>query len=77
MERVEILNSINLHEWIRSYKPQMPNYAVCLLHSQISTRGIILKEIRKGVLIKIGSYWQMESPKGITSETRQVDWLVL
>jgi hypothetical protein len=76
-ENVGILNSTDLHHWIRSNRPETPNYAVCLLHSPISTRGVILKEVRKGILIKIGNYWQMESSKKQIGETRKVDWLIL
>ena len=74
-KKVEVRN-VNLHEWIRLYNPQMPNFAVCLLHSRIASRGIVLKEVRNGVFIKVGCYWQMEAPQTVPLDI-QVDWLVL
>ena len=74
-KKVDVRN-MNLHEWIRLYNPHMPNYAVCMLYSPIATRGIVLKEVRPGILIKVGCYWQMESPRAAPLESI-VEWLVL
>jgi hypothetical protein len=52
---VEVQNT-DLHKWCQQYNPQTPNWAVCLSHSAMATCGIVLKEIRSGVLIKVG--WQ-------------------
>lgn len=72
-----IQQDANLHEWIRSYKPFSPNFAVCLLHSSLATRGILLKQMEPGILLKIGSYWQFEPPGYEMPEIQDVDWLVM
>jgi len=37
--------TMDLQEWLASYLPEMPNYAVCTFTSAIFVQGIILKEI--------------------------------
>ena len=74
---VQVKHNANLHDLLRSYKPKMPNYAICLLHSPIFMRGIILKEIRTGVLIKVGDFWGTEQLGSFDVKSRPVSWLVL
>ncbi|KAH0536394.1 hypothetical protein FGG08_006744 [Glutinoglossum americanum] len=75
--RLVVQKNEDLHSWIKRYKPDMPNFAVCLLHSPLASRGIILKEIAPGFLLKIGSYWQMERPGYEGPKTQMVNWLVV
>jgi hypothetical protein len=67
----------NLHAWIHSYKPESPNFAVCLLHSRLASRGILLRQMEQGILLRVGSYWQMEPPEYAMPESQLVDWLVM
>jgi hypothetical protein len=67
----------DLHDWVRSYKPYSPNIAVCLLHSSLASRGILLKQVEPGILLKVGSYWQFEPSGQGMPETQAVDWLVM
>jgi hypothetical protein len=67
----------NLHAWVHSYKPDSPNFAVCLLHSHLASRGILLRQMEPGILLKVGSYWQMERPGYVMPESQMVDWLVM
>jgi hypothetical protein len=75
--KIAVQQDVNLHNWIHSYMPQMPNYAVCTIHSARAHLGIILKEIMPGVLIKVGSYWQNGLPRGPPIDSQPVQWLVL
>jgi hypothetical protein len=71
-----INRTANLEYWLHSYKPEWPNYAVCLFRSERLVCGILLKEIREGVLLKIGLFaraLKWSSPL----ITTKVDWLVL
>jgi len=67
-----------LHHWIKSYKPKMRNYAVCLSRTADATSssfgwGILLKEIQPGMLIKVG-VWHHTGH--IRSVTKEVHWSV-
>lgn len=75
--RLVVHQSIDIHDWVNSYKPDLPNFAVCLFYSPLASQGILLRQIEPGILLKIGSYWQMESPKYAMPESQVVDWLVI
>ena len=68
----------NLNDWISNYKPHMPNYAVCTLYGQdFDVRGVLLKEIRRGVFVKVG-YFQGEASSSFNpGKVQSVQWLVL
>jgi hypothetical protein len=68
---------VDLQVWISSYKPSMPNHAVCILQSIRSIRGVILKEIRPGVLIRIGVFAGNIENVDVHIKSELVDWLVL
>jgi hypothetical protein len=70
---------VDLQDWISSYKPMMPNYAVCIFQSPPvnSIRGVILKEIRPGVLIRVGVFVGYTAEVDVHIESQPVDWLVL
>jgi len=72
-----IQQNVDLHAWVKSYKPWSPNFAVCILHSSLASRGILLKEMEPGIMLKLGSYWQYEPPGYGMPETQEVDWLVM
>jgi len=72
-----ILQNHDLNTWLKSYKPFSPNYAVCLTYSALSSRGIILKEMKPGIMLRIGNYWQMEPPSYPMPASQEVDWLVM
>jgi Heterokaryon incompatibility protein (HET) len=75
--KLTVQQDADLHEWIRSYKPYSPNFAVCLLHSSLASRGILLKQMEPGILLKVGNYWQYEPPGYEMPEIQEVDWLVM
>lgn len=75
--RVVVQNPAELHEWIHSYKPWSPNFAICTGYSSLASRGIILKQMKPGTLLKIGSYWQMSPPKYELPASQEVNWLVM
>lgn len=77
-------SNVDLGHWIRSYRPPKPNYAVCLQHTADFTypSGIPLKEIRPGILVKVGVFFSTTVGEGgelpaIHFETRSVEWTVL
>lgn len=66
----------NLEEW-RAFKPEMPNYAV--LTAYYPTKGgheVLLKEIRKNVLIKVG-FLKLPNRQLLKYPSMKVDWLVV
>jgi hypothetical protein len=75
--RVVLQYGMDLDDWIQSYKPHSPNFAVCILHSQLASRGILLKQMEPGIMLKVGGYWQMERPNYEMPESQPVDWLVM
>ena len=75
--RVKLHHDADLHEWTRLYKPWSANIAVCLSHSSLATRGILLKEMEGGIMLKVGSYWQFEQPGCEMPKTQDVDWSVM
>lgn len=56
-QHISLQYDVNLREYLDSYKPWMPNYAVTLVKPLLYTAGIILKEISQGVLIRIATFW--------------------
>ena len=75
--QLRILHDHDLNTWLNSYKPFSPKYAVCLAYSTFSTRGVILKEMEPGVMLRIGNYWQIEPPSYPMPALQDVDWLVM
>ena len=70
----------DLHEWVKHYRPETANYAICTFSNEeypSSMGGILLKEVRPGILIKIGSYYRFEANTSERLEICDVDWLVL
>ncbi|KAF8847487.1 hypothetical protein BDZ45DRAFT_811551 [Acephala macrosclerotiorum] len=76
-ENLLVIHEGDLHAWVHSYKSDSPNFAVCLLHSHLASRGILLRQMEPGILLKVGSYWQMERPDYVMPESQTVDWLVM
>jgi len=71
--------NIKLNEWLRNFKPETPNYAICLLYHAVGAKvyGVVLKEVTTNVLIKIAVFIQdrdwIQSPVPMT----KVNWAVL
>jgi hypothetical protein len=78
-DRITTAHNVNLHDWIHTYRPQLPNYAVlCTQQSPYPTCGVILKEIRRGVLLKIGIFISPETTHDQQLiKIEKVEWLVL
>lgn len=77
--RIGTRNGINLDDWVRSYKPEMRNFAVCTVYNSIFISGIILKEVGPGVFIRVAMFSAF-APTGRTlmvPQSQQVNWLVL
>jgi hypothetical protein len=77
--RIGTRNSVNLDDWVRPYKPEMRNFAVCTVYNSIFISGIILKEVGPSVLIRVAMFSAF-APTGRTlmvPQSQQVDWLVL
>jgi len=70
---------VKLNKWLRDFKPEMPNYAVCLLYHETGARiyGVLLKEVTTGVMIKIGIFIQERDWPSSPVPTTKVDWVVL
>ena len=67
----------NLEEWLRAFKPEMPNYAVVTAYYPTrGGHGILLKELRKNVLIKVG-FFNLAVREFLKYPSVKVDWLVL
>ena len=73
--RWELQKDIDIHQYLKSYDLSGPNYAVCIQHCLQATRGIILTEIKPGLLVRIAVYWAMASTPYAEGQT--VNWLVL
>jgi hypothetical protein len=76
--------TVDLREWCKAYHPYSNNYAVELTRIAGTSRGILLKEIKKGSseLFKIGNYmtsshYFLRQPMGLEADIRDVDWAVL
>jgi hypothetical protein len=83
--KISIQEDICLHQWLRSCKPEMPNFAVCIVEStplreelgfDFITFGIVLKELRPGIFLRIAQF-QMKTDTRPVVESRSVEWLVL
>jgi len=70
----ELQKDIDLHEYLKSFGSAKV-YAVCIQHCTQATRGVILAEIRPGLLVRIASYWAMDSTP--YTEAQPIEWLVL
>jgi hypothetical protein len=75
--------TVNLKTWVKEYYPFSNNFAVELLRSNGSSRGVLLKEIGwdSKELVKIGNYITSNHP-GARPDTdlavvKQVDWIVV
>ncbi|KAF8847485.1 hypothetical protein BDZ45DRAFT_733580 [Acephala macrosclerotiorum] len=75
--------TVNLKTWVKEYYPFSKNFAVELLRSNGSSRGLLLKEIEwdSKELVKIGNYITSNHP-GNRLDTdlaivKQVDWIVV
>jgi len=75
--------TVNLRDWVKEYLPFSNNYAVELSRSNAMSRGVLLKEVRRGsrVLVKVGNYitsslydLRLSAPETLVKE---VEWLVL
>ena len=74
------LSNVDLQTWIDSYKPEMPNYLVCIFESPgfEKIEGVVLKEINPGILVRIGIFSGMlKDGADVNVASQQVDWLVL
>jgi hypothetical protein len=78
--------TVNLKNWVKKYLPFSNNYAVELLQSYTSSRGVLLKEVQRnsGILVKIGNYITSSNanarhpdPEQSPALDKAVDWLVL
>ena len=63
----------DLANWIRSYEPHLPNYAVCVFYTLGIINGILLKEISHGRFIRVGNFtltWtEMEASMNVAART--------
>jgi len=75
-QRISYQHNVNLREFLDLYKPWMPNYAVSLVQPALYTAGVILKEISRGVFIRVATFW-IHSRHPPVVQTRSVDWIVL
>ena len=71
----ELQKDMDINKYLKSYDLSGPNYAVCIQHCSQATRGVILTEIRPGVLVRLAAYFAMEATP--YAETQAVNWLVL
>ncbi|RDW90946.1 hypothetical protein BP5796_02111 [Coleophoma crateriformis] len=76
--------TVNLKKLVKEYYPFSNNYAVELLTSNGSSRGILLKEVRRNSieLVKIGNYITSGLPLSVRQNrchaiANQVDWTVV
>ncbi|KAJ4245094.1 hypothetical protein NW757_010104 [Fusarium falciforme] len=74
--RLVSMQHVNLHEWVNSYEPTFANYAVCLFTSSSVSIGILLKQLRPGVMVKIGTYFQDLGLYKVPN-SEKLGWLVL
>ncbi|KAH6662338.1 hypothetical protein B0J14DRAFT_287743 [Halenospora varia] len=68
---------VDLHSWVRAYRPSLPNYAIGIYISPTGSLGILLKEIVPGVLVKIGSYWENAAASHDIPKSKVVNWVVV
>jgi hypothetical protein len=75
--------TVNLKTWVKEYYPFSKNFAVELLRSNSSSRGVLLKEIEwdSKELVKIGNYITSNHlgnrPDTDVAIVKQVDWIVV
>lgn len=69
--------NMDLHQWIHSYEPSFPNYAVSMFISPKASVGVILKQIAPGVLVKIGSFMENAVTDYLLPDAQEVHWTVL
>lgn len=74
--RISYQHNVNLREFLNSYTPWMPNYAISLVQPVLYTGGIILKEVSHGVFIRVATFW-IHSRQPLIVQPRLVDWTVL
>jgi hypothetical protein len=70
-------DDVDLHSWVRAYRPSLPNYAIGIYISPAGPLGILLKEIVPGVLVKIGSYWENATTSPNIPKSKAVNWVVV
>jgi hypothetical protein len=66
---------VDIQQYLKSYGSWGRTYAVCIQQCPQASRGIILTEIKPGVLVRIAVYWTLDSTAAV--EEQIVAWLVL
>jgi len=75
--RVPMPHRLNLHDWVKTYQPWAANYAIALFVTHCGSGGILLKELRPGILVKVGTYLEDHTSEPMLPLLESVDWLVL